>query len=386
MQNYKVGDFIELTTERMSFGPAAVGRMEGGIVVFVMGATPKEKVRARITKIHKNYYDAEIVEILKKSTHRVEPKCSVFNECGGCQWQHIQYSDQVEFKKEILLHQIHKTTRLDLEKLRSLTKTHAAPHPYGYRARIQVRAENNQIGFFKPGTRSLVDVEKCEVAHPKIQKKWAMFKREELEELQNEYEKIKIEWALNTDGSISQAINREHAAHGFTQVNPEQNEIMQNIVREISLTSKNRFCLFDLYGGDGNLSQKLEKDFETIFTVDAFNHGVTNTQINSTEKKHWIVHSRVDDFLKSKIWSKFGYSNPDLIIADPSRSGLEEDAIKISKLNAENIIIVSCEPSKLSRDLMPFLKTYEIRKIDLVDMFPQTYHIESIVHLSKINA
>ena len=386
MQNYKVGDFIELTTERMSFGPAAVGRIEAGMVVFVLGAAPQEKVRARITKMHKNYYDAEIVDILKKSTHRVEPKCSVFNECGGCQWQHIQYSDQVEFKKEILLHQIHKTTRLDLEKLRSLTKTHPAPHPYGYRTRIQVRAENNQIGFFKPGTRSLVDVEKCEVAHPKIQKKWATFKREEFEELQNEFEKIKIEWSLNNDGSISQAINREHAAHGFTQVNPEQNEIMQNIVRELSLTSKNRLCLFDLYGGDGNLSKNLEKDFETIFTVDAFNQGVPSDQINPDEKKHWIVHSRVDEFLKSKVWKKFGYSKPDAVIADPSRNGLDEDALYISKLNAENVIIVSCEPSKLSRDLMPFLKAYEISKIDLIDMFPQTYHIESIVHLSKIKA
>ncbi len=386
MQNYQVGNIIEISTERMSFGLAAVGRISPNIVVFVKGAAPGETVRARIMKKHKNYYDAEIVKIIKPSAARVNPKCTVFGKCGGCQWQHLSYDEQVRSKKEILLYQIHKTTRMDLQTLERLTQIHAAQKEYGYRTRIQARAEKDRFGFYESGSKNLVDVDRCEVAHQLIQSRWNEFKKNELPELQKKFEMLKIEWSLTKEGTVLQALNREHAALGFTQINPEQNKVMQTLVHQLALTTASKKVLLDLYGGDGNLSHSLVGIFEKTFTVDAFNQGVPLDEINTKLEARILVRTRVAEFLRKKPWESFGYSTPDCILADPSRDGLQDDAKTISKIGASQIILVSCEPSKLSRDLMHFFKNHVIEKIHLIDMFPQTFHIEAIVQLRRNKA
>ena len=398
-----VGDILELEIERMSFGPAAVARYQipgasKPVVVFVRGAAPQDVVRAKITKCSKNFWDAQAIEVLKPSPLRVTPPCSVFDQCGGCQWQHMSYDAQVSSKKDVLLHQIQRATQLDGKFLDSITTVHAAPNPLGYRTRIQARGDAKGLGFYQESSRQLIHVNECIVCHPKIREAWSQFlENKPLKQLsQNKMSRddldkgqFKVEWTLTESGDVLEAINREHAALGFTQINPEQNEVMIRVVSELA-TSQGALqgnFLLDLYAGAGNLSKGLTRHFTNVICVEAYApqwakvHENQDSLATSLAPGQTLIRERVESFLKAKHWQQWGFKGPDCIIADPPRAGLEGTAAQIASLKAKRVVLVSCEPSTLARDLREFLPHYEMESIHLVDMFPQTYHIEAVVGL-----
>lgn len=386
---YKINDVVELKTERMSFGSAAVARLQTPsndrpVVVFVKGAAPNEVVKAKITGINKNFWDADIVEILNASPNRVKPPCEFFETCGGCQWQHLNYDAQVEAKKEVLLHQIHRTTKLPLKDLESITELHPATKPFGYRTRVQVRGNPSGLGFFEEGSRKLQIIDNCIVCHPTIQETWTDFvKSRPLSEL-SQRGLFKVEWTLTENGQILEAINKEHAALGFTQINPEQNAVLTKVVSEAAQNERTdrSGLLLDLYAGSGNLSKDLCNVYQDVLCVEAYSpSGEESTIPGTLAPGQTLIRDRVEKVLKNEEWKQWGHNKVDCVIADPPRSGLDETAPLILKLNAHRIILVSCEPSTLARDLTVFLPHYDIMNIHLIDMFPQTYHIETVVEL-----
>src|SRR5262249_1858215 len=157
----------------------------------------------------------------------VAPPCPVFEKCGGCQWQHLSYEAQLRAKEEIVLHQLHRTAKLDLADLKSKLKVHAAKNPLGYRARLQLHGDKQGIGFFATGSHKIVHTENCIVAHPQIQEAWAKFLRARpLAELAKATGQFKVEWTRTDSGQLLESFNRKHGALGFTQINPEQNAVL----------------------------------------------------------------------------------------------------------------------------------------------------------------
>ncbi len=383
----RTGDQIEVTIERMSHGEQAIARhpqADGrAIVIFVNGGAPGEKALVRLTKQNKKYWESEIVMVVSPSKDRVKPPCPVFGKCGGCDWQHLSYPAQMEAKKDYVLFQLEKSLKMQKSTLEEKLTLHPAKNPFNYRARVQVRGNAKGLGFFGRGSNDLIKVEKCAVVRPEIQETWETFARTRpLPELAGKAGQFKVEWSLTETGQIHESLNKDHAAIGFTQINPEQNNVLQDIVTNSITQCPTKDLLFDLYGGEGNLSRKV-KGFAKTYCVDAYNSGTPVTEISKTADGLTIINARTREFLLEKSWLHWGKKTPDCVIADPPRNGLEECAEPIAKLGAQNVILVSCDPNTLARDLAAFITKYTVTAIHVLDMFPQTHHIETVVHLTK---
>lgn len=387
-------DIIELEIEKMSSGPTAVGRLQTPdnprpMVVFVEGTLPGEKIKAKLTKNHKSYWEAELVEIMRPSPDRVEAPCPVFGKCGGCQWQHLSYSAQIHAKEDILLHHIARTTRLAQDELKAKLKTYPAKNPLGYRARMQVHGDKKGIGFFENNSHEIVHTDKCLIAHPDIQKSWTEFASSRpLAALAKKNKgQFKIEWTRTESGQVKEMIDRKQGADGFSQVNSEQNQVLIDLVTQLAkknVSQKKTHLLMDLYGGDGNLSKQLVQNFDHVLSVDTFNSGEKPGSIESIEEKGRIfIQESTEKFLQNKHWLNWGFKEVDCVIVDPPRNGLREASELTAALNAPRIILVSCDPSTLARDLTAFTSSYLVESIHLIDMFPQTYHLETVVELIR---
>jgi len=367
------GDVIEIKIERMSYGLNAVGRFSETpsskpIVVFVPFVAPQDKVKVKLKENHKNYWTAELVDILEASPLRIKPPCPVFGKCGGCQWQHLSYEEQVRQKAEILLHQIKRVApTYDLyEKL----KIHPAKNPFHYRSRVQVHGDKNGIGFYLSGSHAIAYTNECLVLDPSLQEAWKSFNQtHSLQELSQPTGQFKVGWAKSQSGEVLEAINRKHAAFGFSQVNLEQNKILVEVVTKLAMGSKDKNLLLDLYSGSGNLSQNLNQVFKKVLCVD-FNKDQSHSPT--------FIQQDAKEFLLGQYWKEYG-PNVDCVIVDPPREGLLGVSALLLEMKAPALILVSCDPATLARDLQILQKDYQIQEIHLIDMFPQTYHIESIV-------
>ncbi|HRK02885.1 MAG TPA: hypothetical protein PLH57_09480, partial [Oligoflexia bacterium] len=259
---------------------------------------------------------------------------------------------------------------------------HGASSPWGYRTRAQVRGQGRNMGFFEKHSRNLVAIEECPVLHPKIMEQWKRFRKEKAPELAGPNKEFKVEWTLRESGKVTEAVNQPHAALGFTQINSEGNATLKKIVETAAMRTTTKDLLWDLYGGTGNLVDLLIPSFETTLTVDAENQGVRYSSEQNETSGHTVVKAKTKTFLQ--LWSQSkDPKHPNCIVVDPPRTGLEDNAEKIAEVGAERVILVSCDPASLARDLTKFLALYEIRSLDLIDMFPQTYHLESVVELVR---
>ncbi len=378
------GDQIDITLDRMSYGVAAVGRIqttqdERPLVVFVPGGAPGDHVQVRLEKFKKSYWEATLIKVLTPGPGRVTPPCPYIDDCGGCQWQHLSYSEQLESKKQVLLHQLSRTTRLSAEDLLAITKVYGAETKLHYRARVQAHGNGKGLGFLKTGSKNLTLVDECMTMRPEIQVAWTKFARERPLGALSKKGMFKVEWTLTERGQILEAINKEHAAFGFTQVNPEQNKVLQKVVADAALKSADKELLIDLYAGNGNLSSALESNFAAQIRVE-FGERAPEAA-NPTTPHVFVRHQKVSDFIKSEV---FKNAKTSVVIADPPRSGLEKNVPEaLAQCGAERIVLVSCDPSTLARDLPALLGDYTIDQVHLIDMFPQTYHIESVIELKR---
>lgn len=388
-----ITDVVELKMDRMTFGPAAVGRIPApapddgrNLVIFVEKALPGEKVRAKLTKKHKNYWEANLLEVLEASPDRITPPCEVFDRCGGCQWQHLDYPAQLRAKEEVLLYQLHRAAKLEVSQLKERLTVHAAQSPYGYRARLQAHGNRGGIGFYAEGSHSIVQTEKCVVAHPDIQKAWTQFlNHRPLEELAKTTGQFQVEWTRTESGQIKETMNRKPGALGFTQINPEQNAVLVDVVTNLVHHSDRGKLklLLDLYGGDGNLSHKVVDAFDQVVSVDTFNSGVDAAQLDTLKNGRTFIRESVEDFLNKQRLRNWRSEKVDAVIVDPPRSGLKGLTRQILDLKSPKIILVSCDPSTLARDLAELSEQYTVESVHLIDMFPQTYHIETVVELNQ---
>jgi 23S rRNA (uracil1939-C5)-methyltransferase len=419
---------IQVSIDSMAFKGYGVARIDGK-VTFVPYTMTGDEAWIGITQEKKSYSTATLVEIVKPSPRRANPTCPYFGSCGGCQWQHIDYSAQAGLKEEILRNLLKKLG--GLKEIPSI-KVFPSPKSYDYRVRIQLKVKGRAMGYYREGSHQIVDIDHCPISHPLVNRIFRNLREESaVLQLMKEIEinvspeegggtilfhphsddrrieplvkkllqgdKILRGIAIAGRGKINllgdpidftirsyqdRNLKLRIAPGSFSQVNLEQNQTLIQTVLQFSEVNKEDRVL-DLYAGVGNLTLPLAMGAKEILGIEenraAVKDGQFNAERNKIENCHFI-QGRVEHVLSD--WER---ERPYLIVLDPPRAGCKTIMDRVVRLEPEKIIYVSCEPTTFARDLRLFLERgYSLQRLSLIDMFPQTYHME-VVGLLKPN-
>ncbi len=404
-----IGDEIEVVTEQLAYGGDAIARHQG-LTFFIRGAAPHEKVRVRVTETKKNYARAVVKEVLLASPVRRQPPCRYFGDCGGCQLQHLTYEAQLEAKKNFIRDALNRIGRLEWTE--NIEMRSAAE--FGYRSRAQLKIEGAQqkrIGYYRASSHSVCDVEDCPILLPQLNDTLHTIRSLLKEESRNLPANLsEIEIAAGTDKvviepafdsrlqtpdstlttEVAGAIYR-HSASSFFQVNAL---LLDEFVRAATAEVSGNLAI-DLYAGVGLFTVQLAQKFREVIGVESNKQAVEfarqNILNNRRKSSSWgcklparslIVCQYADVWLKDFAMRHAG--RPDLLLLDPPRGGAAECMDAIVLLNPRLIHYVSCDPTTLARDLKTLVAGgYKLNRVVGFDLFPQTYHVETIAFLSK---
>lgn len=369
----KPAEILKLEITDLSRGGAGVARDPNGRVIFVPLTAPGDIIHAKIVGETKHYAQAELVEMIEPSLERETPRCKVFGKCGGCQWQHLTYALQWKTKSLGVRHAL---SRVQVG-LPELWVEMPATQVWEYRNRIQLRGFREKIGYFAPKSHQLVAIDRCDVARaeinaalPEIQKEGSVLSKP-----------YKVEIEVSPTGGVIKSWNTPHAAMGFRQLHDEQNDYLRSFVSE-------QICdgavVWDLYGGSGNLSFDLAHRLSEIHCVDTSSPAHAP---EGTPKNYHFHRSQVFTWLTKISRQKNSAPKGHLsIILDPPREGLGdfrgEMAVIFNKMGAKDLIMVGCDADSWARDLAKMIQHgWKLEKAAILDLFPQTPHIECIAVL-----
>lgn len=341
-----------------------------GKVTFVENALPGEVIDIILTNEKKNYNLAKIQKIIQKSSYRIDPICPYFNECGGCDFGHVNYETELKYKKEKVENILKKYAHIDVN-----IEITPSDKVYNYRNKITLHKQNEKIGLVKKNSSEVIEIKECKLVDEKINEilhnkpKEGIIRTNGKEIISNENENITI----NID-KYKFKVN----LNSFFQINPYTYEKMFNHIKK--LISSND-VLLDLYSGVGVFSILLSENCKKIYGIEinenSYKNTLENKKINNLENITFML-GKVEDNLP-KINEKI-----DTIIVDPPRSGLSKTTIKqIISINPKKIIYVSCNPMTLARDLNLLNNSYKLECIKAFDMFPRTNHVECVILLQR---
>jgi len=428
---------MELKIEKLVYGGEGLAHHEGA-TVFLPYVLPGESVAAEPIETKKKFVRAKLNQIVVPSSERIAAPCPYFAVCGGCDYQHIPYDAQLTYKATILRETLRRIGRVDWA---GDIKTHASP-PYGYRNRAQWKVRPNKsrdgqsdalkksfdIGYFRANSTVLCPVEQCPILSPLLERTLKILRSAlSAGELPRELREIEA-FANSSDSNLLLTATfagfpsraNEHASKIRALV-PEIESLLfhdpgrermeldgsgfvtceaareQFQVGHFSFFQVNRFLVdelvnavvadasgtlaCDLYAGVGLFSVPLSRHFQRVIAVES-NPAATRDLESNASKVATNITVRTAEVERAIERIK---DKPDLIVLDPPRAGLEPGAAaRLARMGATHITYVSCEPPTLARDLAVLLQSgYEIRCVDLFDLFPQTFHMETIVKLER---
>lgn len=380
-------------------------------VYFISGALPGEIIEFSLDYKKRGVNFGKAIKIIKNSKDRIEPKCKHFLECGGCHFQNLRYEVQIKEKEKILKDILKKIGKLEAE-----FDPPVFSKEYNYRSKVQFNIdEEGDLCFFERKSNNPLKIKTCpvlekplEVFLKKIIKNEIKIKnsqsltlyfsrfiigRIETNEnnLKDIWEKLKSNslkglWKKPKNGYGKYLIKRKfdsyfiyHSPFSFMQINQFVNKLM---VEELLKYLKNfkDLKILEAYAGVGNFSIPIALNLKSVTSLEPSKSNFYLLRKNKEENNVLNLNIFLCDFESFK-----GNEKTDILIIDPPRIGLSNKAIeKIFNLKPEILIYISCDPPTQARDLKILSKNYKIEKIKLVDMFPQTYHIESISFLKRI--
>lgn len=371
---------IELSIEKWVYGGAGLARLDGQIVLapFVL---PGETVRARIESRARNMLRAAPIEILSASPSRITPPCPYFGRCGGCHYQHAGYEFQLAHKREILRETLRRVGKFEApDEIDTI-----AGEPYGYRNRIQLHVDGARAGYLEAGSHRLCPIEQCPIASPRLNQALRenvagrRFSRH-VESIELFTDETALQAPMADTAPLEYRVGEEVYRVGrrsFFQVN---RFLVERLVERVAGVAEGRRAL-DLYAGVGLFSLPLARRFGEVVAVEAGSGAHADLAYNAQRAGVPVRAERaaVDLYLETVA------DAPDLIVADPPRTGLGKPAVReLLRLRSPRMVIVSCDPATLARDLAPLLAAdYRIERLTMVDLFPQTYHIEAVVDLVR---
>jgi 23S rRNA (uracil1939-C5)-methyltransferase len=410
---------VTLNLTDLAFGGEAIGRLDGR-VVFVPFGLPGEEVVVELTEDKHDFARGRIVEILRPSPDRVRGPCPYFGECGGCSLQHAEYSAQLTFKRSIVVEQLRRIGHFaDADSLVLPTIGMISPWEYRNHIRFTVGRRFGELCFTRRGSRQLMRIDRCLIAQPPINAATAQIQGH-LVGFRGHQVAIRV--GANTgdllinprleavpDLPTGQGYLEEVlfdrcfriASPAFFQVNtrrerrpipaglrepawplPEDGlsmaEILALIVND-RLELSGRELLLDAYCGVGTFAILLARSAGRVIGIEESPAAVKDARRNAEGlTRVEFVEGKTEDVLPKLA------ERPDAVVLDPARIGCDPSVLEaLGKLRPPRVAYVSCDPATLARDLAILVEQgYRLHDIQPVDMFPQTYHIECVAHLT----
>lgn len=373
----------DLTIEKLVYGGDGLSRLESK-VVFTPFVLPGEKVRAEIGRIKNDLWRGSLAGVLEPSANRVSAPCPYFQRCGGCHYQHADYAFQVDQKRVILREALQRVGKVAFDgEIEAVTG-----EPWAYRNRVQLHIQNGEIGYFEHGSHKLCAIDHCPIVSPALNTAISTLSGN-LGSLNATVELFTNETAMqvNVLDRVPQSIYRFFESLGasspleydgfrvsrnsFFQVN---RFLVEKLV-ECAIGGAEGTSAVDLYAGVGLFAARLAKRFDKVTAVESSTSAFRDLEHNVPGV---VAANQTSEEYLAALEEK-----PDLILADPPRAGLGKHAVRdLVRIQSPRLTIVSCDPATLARDLQALLAGgYRVEKMMLVDLFPQTFHIETVVHL-----
>lgn len=392
-----VGEIHEVTIEKLVYGGDGLAHI-GTQALFVPLAAVGDQLRVRITSVEHNYARGMIEEIISPSPTRRIPLCPYFGTCGGCQLQHLEYSAQLAAKAEFVRESLWRIGGIAWEqeiKVRSASE-------WDYRSRAEIKlardaAGSLNIGFFRAGTHEVCDVAECPILLPSANRQlqhlhtnshlipgnatriYLVAGDEEVIVTPAAGERAAEIDALGTAHQRIGGIDYGFGVRSFFQAN---RLLVEELVQVVVGETRGKLAV-DLYAGAGLFTLHLARRFEQVYAVEgnrivashgannARANGFTNVQIEAISVEAWLKY-------KAPLLGR-----PDLVVLDPPRAGAGRQVIeRLVAFAPLTITYVSCDPATLARDLRLLIDSgYRICSLTALDMFPQTFHVETVAQL-----
>ena len=382
------------------------------VVTFISGALIDELVEFKITKKNKSFNEAEVTLIENESKDRVLPPCPFYGKCGGCDLMHMNYESQLKFKFKRVKETLNKFTKSDI----LVKPIIRSDEIYNYRNKITFHVSKNKIGFYEKESNNFIHIDKCLICDDEINELINKLEELDLKEVSkiiiriSKFNKEKmIIFETNKDIDVSSLpddlivylnINNKYickskkqkiiekmnylkytiSPSSFFQVNTfEAIKLYDKVKEYASLTGEE--IVLDLYCGTGTIGLYLADKLKYLYGIeineDAIKDANENKELNNIKNADFYALN-ANQFL-TKISEKI-----DVLIVDPPRSGLDKKTIdSVIKLRPKKIVYVSCDVATLARDLNILSEFYNIKEVTPVDMFPNTYHCESVCILER---
>jgi 23S rRNA (uracil1939-C5)-methyltransferase len=395
--------------EKLVYGGEGLGHHKGK-VVFVPFAVPGDVLLVRPVEEKKTFIRAEIVRILRPGDARVEPACAIFEKCGGCQWQQVKYSNQVEAKRlileEVFRHRFPQTCEIPIKMI-------PCPQPFAYRSRARVQLRGSglraSVGFFRPGSHTVQNVESCPLFRPALNEALESLRQFKLKvdtdsrpqemdlacsQEENTFATARVGVseeagvALFGSGTTREPVLRRKVGDFVYSVTASEffqaNDFMvPELVRIVDdWAGKGSGSALDLFAGVGLFSLPLARRYQEVIAVEnspaarlcaanAFSAGIKNLQVVCADVASWMQSIESPQF--------------EMILLDPPRTGAGQAVMEcLREWKPQTIIYVSCDPQTLVRDISKIAAAdYRIDRVEGLDLFPQTYHFETVVRLSR---
>ncbi|MCR5422523.1 MAG: 23S rRNA (uracil(1939)-C(5))-methyltransferase RlmD [Bacilli bacterium] len=417
--------------------------------VFVEGAIAGENVDCMIDFENKSFYRGHTIKVNKESKLRNKNVCEVYDKCGGCQLQHLQYEASLNYKKKAFINTMKRIGAIELDDVNII----AMDYPYKYRNKVQIPAAmingKLEFGYFKKRSHDIIPFKTCMLESDEVNDvvhfirnilnelnidayneelktgiiRHLMIRENKNKELMivfvirgnkfkgidlvvnkliNRYKNIvsiivnynnqdnnvilgeKAEVVYGSDCLIDEILGLKFkiSHYSFFQVNRIQTEKLYSKVLEYS---KGSDIIIDAYCGVGSISLNLAKTAKHVYGIEVVSQAIDNAnenmQLNNIKNASFIL-GKVED----KIFALLNEVKIDCLVIDPPRKGIDIKVIEaIKKANIKKIVYVSCNPSSLARDLSMLHNDYEIKDINLVDMFAYTTGLETVALLEKKN-
>jgi 23S rRNA (uracil1939-C5)-methyltransferase len=375
--------------EKLVYGGGGLARVDGK-VEFIPYSLPGEE-----------WADGRLIQ---PSPDRVEARCSYFSDCGGCHYQQMPHAAQLDAKKAILEESLSRLGRIKP----SAIQTVSGPE-WRYRNRSQLHISGRRIGFHASGSNRLVDVDECVISSPAVQAAIAALRDmsgdrrfprflKSVELFSNESETLVnvldsgaplqrrfFDWCAERIPGATQS-SLEYKAGGFTyrvshKAFFQVNRFLIEPLIELALEGAEGNAALDLYAGVGLFSLPLTARFDQVTAVEVVGSAAHDLEFNADRAKLRLnaIRAKTEDFLAAAT------EISDFVLADPPRVGLGKRVVEqFARLKPRVLTIVSCDPTTLARDLAALISAgYAIDKMTMIDLFPQTFHIESVTRLVR---
>jgi tRNA/tmRNA/rRNA uracil-C5-methylase (TrmA/RlmC/RlmD family) len=395
-ERLRAGAELDVTVERILPGGVGLAHAHGQ-TVFVGLAASGDVARVRVDSVRSRLAFASIVEIIEPSPMRVEPPCPYFGRCGGCDFQQLSYEAQLTAKVEIIRDCLRRVARVEPPAEIPITPS---PEIWRYRSRARWQHDSRRrlLGYYERGTHRVCDVTDCPVAAPPVAERLTRLRvllAEGRLPHAAEFEAVAGDEGVSLDPRVEPGDEREQVrriggesyrfdAGCFFQIN---HALLEPLIVEGLRDAEGETAL-DLYSGVGLFTLPLARSFASVVAIEGNSVAARYARRNLADAA--LTNARVETsavgaWLTAHV-QQLGHA--DFVLLDPPRAGADPDALRcIIAFSPQHISYVSCDPATLARDLRALTESgYRLASVRAFDMFPQTHHVEIVVHLLSARA